>query len=334
MPLGKVDRRAFIVRLSGAITAWPLSARGQQREHVRRIGVLMHLAADDPEGQRRLVAFVQGLQEAGWGVGRNITIDVRWAAADIETMKRFAKELVALQPDLIFTSSTPAAGAMVQATRTIPVVFVLVADPVGSGYVASLPRPGRNVTGFTPIVGSLGGKWAELLKEIAQRIARVTMVFNPQTAAIESYLSPFKAAAASLGMEAIIAPVHDMLELESVVASQASEPNSGLVVFPDAFTELHLAEIVSLAVRHRVPAVNWSRSFAEDGGLISYGPYLVKEYRRAATYADRILKGESPADLPVQAPTEFELVINLKAAKTLGLTVPPSILARADDVIE
>ena len=228
MPLGKVDRRAFIVRLSGAITAWPLSARGQQREHVRRIGVLMHLAADDPEGQRRLVAFVQGLQEAGWGVGRNITIDVRWAAADIETMKRFAKELVALQPDLIFTSSTPAAGAMVQATRTIPVVFVLVADPVGSGYVASLPRPGRNVTGFTPIVGSLGGKWAELLKEIAPRIARVTMVFNPQTAAIESYLSPFKAAAASLGMEAIIAPVHDMLELESVVASQASEPNSGL----------------------------------------------------------------------------------------------------------
>jgi putative tryptophan/tyrosine transport system substrate-binding protein len=330
-----MKRRQFITLLGGATAAWPIIARAQQRERMRRIGVLMHLAADDPEGQGRLAAFLQGLQEAGWAVGRNVTIDVRWAAADVASMKRFAMELVALQPDLIFTSSTPATAAMLQATRTIPVIFVLVADPVGSGYVASLPRPGGNVTGFTPIVGSLGGKWAELLKEIAPRVARVTLLFNPPAATfVESYVNPFKAAASSLGMEAIIAPVDDMLELESLVTIQAREPNSGLVVLPDAFTELHLAEIVSLAVRWRVPAINWSRTFAEGGGLISYGPYLVEEYRRAATYADRILKGEKPADLPVQAPTKYETVINLKAAKALGLDVPPSVLVRADEVIE
>ena len=328
-------RREFISLLGGTATAWPLAARAQRGERIRRIGVLMHLAADDPEGQSRLAAFLQGLQEAGWAVGRNVTIDVRWAAADVESMKRFAKELVALQPDLIFTSSTPATAAMVQATRTIPVIFVLVADPVGSGFVASLPRPGGNVTGFTPIVGSLGGKWAELLKEIAPRIARVTLLFNPPAATfVESYLNPFKAAAASLGMEAIIAPVDDMLELESLVTIQAREPNSGLVVIPDAFTELHRAEIVSLAVRYRVPAIDWSRSFAEGGGLISYGPYLVDEYRRAATYADRILKGEKPSQLPVQAPLKFQLVINLKTAKALGLIVPQTLLVAADELIE
>jgi putative ABC transport system substrate-binding protein len=328
-------RRRDFVSLMGGIGAWPLAARAQRRERMRRIGVLMHLAAHDPVGQSRLAAFLQGLQEAGWAVGRNVTIDVRWAAADVEAMKRFAKELVALQPDLIFTSSTPATAAMVQATRTIPVIFVLVADPVGGGYVASLPRPGGNVTGFAPIVASLGGKWAELLKEIAPRIARVTLLFNPTSATfIESFLNPFKAAAAALGMEAIVAPVGDVAELESRVTIQAREPNSGLVVIPDAFTELHLAEIVSLAARHHVPAINWSRSFAEAGGLISYGPYLVEEYRRAATYADRILRGEKPADLPVQTPTKYELVINLKAAKALGLDVPPTLLARADDVVE
>ena len=328
-------RREFIGLFGGAVAAWPLAARAQQRERMRRIGVLMHLAVDDPEGQSRLAAFLQGLQEAGWAVGRNVTIDVRWAAADVESMKRFAKELVALQPDLIFTSSTPATAAMLQATRTIPVIFVLVADPVGGGFVVSLPRPGGNVTGFAPIVGSLGGKWAELLKEIAPRIARVMLLFNPPSAPfIESYLNPFKAAAASLGMEAIVAPVNDMPELESLVTIQARKPNSGLVVMPDAFTEQHRAEIVSLAVRYRVPAVDWSRSFAEDGGLISYGPYLVDEYRRAAAYADRILKGEKPADLPVQTPTKYELAINLKTAKALDLTVPPALLARADEIIE
>jgi putative tryptophan/tyrosine transport system substrate-binding protein len=335
--MSDIGRRALITLLGGAAASsiCPLVARAQQRERMRRIGVLMHLSADDPEGQNRLAAFLQGLQEAGWAVGRNVAIDVRWAAADIEVMKQFAKELVALQPDLIFTSSTPATGVMVQATRTIPVVFVLVADPVGSGYVASLPRPGGNVTGFTPIVSSLGGKWVEVLKEIAPRLTRVALLYNPVAAPfIESYLTPFKTAAASLGMEAIAAPVGETRELESIIAAQAREPNSGLVVIPDAFTELHSAEIVALAVRHHIPAVDWSRSFAANGGLISYGPYLVEEYRRAAAYADRILRGEKPSELPVQAPLKFQLVINLKAAKALGLTVPQTLLVTADELIE
>ena len=328
-----MKRREFIALLGAA--AWPVAAPAQQRERMRHIGVLMHLAADDPQAQSRLNAFVQGLQETGWTVGRNITMDVRWAAADVESMRRFAKELVAQKPDLIFTSSTPATGAMVQATQTIPVVFVLVADPVASGYVASMPRPGGNVTGFTPIVSSLGGKWVELLKEIAPRTARVTFLFNPAAATfIDSYLTPFKAAAAAFGVEAAVAPVADMRELESSVVRLADEPNSGLVVIPDAFTELHRAEIVALAMRNRLPAIDWSRSFAEGGGLISYGPFLVEEYRRAAAYADRILKGEKPSQLPVQAPLKFELVVNLKTAKALGLDVPPSLLARADEVIE
>jgi putative ABC transport system substrate-binding protein len=250
-------------------------------------------------------------------------------------MKRFANELVALQPDVIFTSSTPGTAAMLQATRTIPVIFVLVADPVGSGFVASLPRPGGNATGFTPIVGSLGGRWTELLKEIAPRITRATLLYNPPAATfIEIFLNPFKAAAASLGLEAIVAPVGDMPELESRVAILARESNSGLVVIPDAFTELHRDEIVSLTVRYRVPAVDWSRSFADDGGLISYGPYLVDEHRRAAAYADRILKGEKPSQLPVQAPLKYQLVINLKTAKALGLTVPQTLLVAADELIE
>jgi putative ABC transport system substrate-binding protein len=212
---------------------------------------------------------------------------------------------------------------------------VLVADPVGSGYVASLPRPGGNATGFTPIVSSLGGKWVELLKEIAPRLARVTLLFNPPTATfIQAYLSPFKAAAASVGVEAIVAPVNGVPELQSQVTTQAREPNSGLVVIPDTFTQAHLAEIAALAARYRVPAVYWSRSFAEIGGLISYGPYLVDEFRRAASYLDRILKGEKPSNLPVQAPVKFELVINLKTAKAFGLEVPATLLARVDDVIE
>ena len=250
-------------------------------------------------------------------------------------MKRFAKELVALQPDFIFTSSTPATAAMLQQTRTIPILFVMVGDPVGSGFVANLSRPGGKVTGFTPIVSSLGGKWVELLKEIAPRVARVSLLFNPPTATfVEDYLRSFKAAAAASGMEALVAPVEDMREVEILLTMRAREPNSGLVVIPDAFTISHRAEITSLAARLRLPAVYWSRSFAELGGLISYGPYVVDEYRRAASYADRILKGEKPADLPVQAPTKYELVVNLKTAKALGLDVPPSLLITADEVIE
>jgi len=330
-----VKRREFITLLGGTAAAWPLAARAQQTEHMRKIGVLMGIAESDQEGQSSVAAFREELRKLGWMEGRNSEIDIRWAAADVELMKRFAKELVTLQPDLILASSTPATAAMLQQTRTVPIIFVLVADPVGSGFVASLPRPGGNATGFTPIVGSLGGKWVELLKEIAPRVARVTLLFNPPTATfVEGYLNPFKAAAASLGAQAIVAPVNDMPGVQSLVTTEAREPSSGLVVIPDAFTIRHRAEITALAARYHVPAVYWSRSFAEVGGLISYGPYIVEEYRRAASYADRILKGSKPSELPVQAPVKFELVINLKTARALGLDVPPTLLALADEVIE
>lgn len=329
-----MKRREFIALIASA-TALPLAARAQQAGPMRRIGILMGGAESDQEGQSSVAAFREGLQKLGWMEGRNSEINIRWAAADVELMKRFAKELVALQPDLILTSTTPAAAAMLQQTRAIPVIFVLVADPVASGFVASLPRPGGNATGFTPIVRSLGGKWVELLKEIAPRITRVTLLFNRPTATfVEGYLDPFKAAAASLGVEPIVAPFDDMPTLESLVAAEAREPSSGLVVIPDAFTQQHRAEITAIAARLHVPAVYWSHSFAEAGGLISYGPYLVDEYRRAAVYADRMLKGTKPSELPVQAPVKFELVVNLKTAKALGLDVPPSLLAAANEVIE
>ena len=267
--------------------------------------------------------------------GRNIEVDTRRATADVELMKRFAKEVVALRPNLIVTIGTLATAAMQQQTTTIPIIFVLVADPVGSGFVTNLSRPGGNVTGFTPIVGSLGGKWVELLKEVAPRVTRVTLLFNPPTATfVEGYLNSFKAAAAARGMEALVAPVHDMPEVEHLLATRAREPNSGLVVIPDNFTINHRAEITSLAARFLIPAVYWSRSFAELGGLISYGPSIVDEFGRAASYADRILKGAKPNELPVQAPTKYDLVINLKTAKALGLTIPPTLLATADEVIE
>jgi putative ABC transport system substrate-binding protein len=327
-----MKRREFITLLGGA-AAWPLAARAQQGERMRRIGVLMGWPESYPQAQTWVAALREELRKLGWTEGRNIEIDTRWAAADVELMKRFAKELIALQVDLMVTGSTPATAAMLQQTRTIPIIFVLVADPVGSGFVPRLSRPGGNVTGFTPLAGSLGGKWLELLKEIAPRVARATLIFNPQTAPhVQGYLQPFKAAAASLGVEAIVAPVDDMPKVEFLIST--SEPNSGLLVGPDVFTESHLAEITALAARYRVPAVNWSRSFTEFGGLISFGPYVVDEYRRAAVYVDRILKGEKPSELPVQAPVKFELVINLKAAKTLGLEVPAQLLARADEVIE
>ncbi len=328
-------RREFTRLLGGATVAWSVAARAQQTERVRRIGVLTFSAESDPEGRSSIAAFREELRKLGWIEGRNIAIDIRWAAADLELMKRSAKELAALQPDLILTSSTPAAAAMLQATRTIPIVFVIVADPVGSGFVESLPRPGGNATGFTPLVRSLGGKWVELLKEMAPRLARVALLFNPPTATfIDGYLDPFKAAAASVGAEAIIAPVNDMPGLESLIAKEAQQPNSGLVVIPDAFTIQHRAEIIALAARHHLPAVYWSRSFTEIGGLISYGPYIVEEYRRAVVYVDRILKGAKPSELPVQAPVKFELVVNRKTASALGLEVPPSLLAAADEVID
>lgn len=326
-------RRRESILLIGAAAIWPLAARAQRPHQLRRIGVLLGLDEGDAEAQSGVAVFRQELRKFGWTEGRNIEIDTRWAKSDIVFMTRSAKELVALQPDLILTASTPATGVMLQQTRTIPVVFLLVADPVGSRYVASLPQPGGNATGFTPIVGSLGGKWVELLKEIAPGIARIDLMYNPPSATfVDAYLSSFKAAAASLSVEANVMPVHDMREVESLLS--ASHANSGLVVIPDAFTVGHRAEIASLADRYHVPAVFWSRSFAELGGLIAYGPVLVDEYRRAATYADRILKGEKPSDLPVQTPVKFELVINMRTARSFGLTVPDKLRLLADEVIE
>ncbi len=330
-----MQRREFITLLSGAAIVWPLATRAQQAGRVRRIGVLLGFAKSERDAQSGLAVFREELLKLGWTEGGNIEMEIRAAGADVESMKRYAKELVALQPDLIVTSSTPATAAMLQQTRTIPVVFVEVGDPIGSGFVTSLAQPGGLVTGFTPIVGSLGGKWVEVLRDIAPRLSRVTLVFNPPTAPfVGGYLNPFRAAAASLGMEAIVGPVNDMAELESLFTTQAREPNSGFVVIPDVFTIGHGAEIISLAARWRVPAIYWSRSFTEIGGLISYGPNVPDEYRRAASYVDRILKGVKPSELPVQAPTKFELVINLKTAKALGLDVPLYLQQLADDVIE
>jgi ABC-type uncharacterized transport system substrate-binding protein len=331
-----MKRRDFISLLGGAAAAWPLAARAQQPDRMRRIGVLMAFAESDPEGQAWFAAFREGLQKLGWMGGRNIRIDTRWTIpGDAESISRFAKDLVALQPDLILAQNTPTTTALLQQTRTIPIIFGNVADPVGQGFVASFPQPGGNVTGFINLEPTVAGKWVELLKEIAPRIDRVAFLFNPATAPhFEYWMNPFKAAAASFGVEAIVAPVRDMSEFESVVAVQAREANGGLVVMPDSFLNVHRAEIISLAARYRLPAVYGYRFFTELGGLLSYGNDPPDNFRRAATYADRILKGEKPADLPVQQPTKFELVINLKTARTLGLEIPSTLLARADEVIE
>jgi putative tryptophan/tyrosine transport system substrate-binding protein len=337
MQFDQLKRRQFITLLGGAAVAWPTAARAQQPERMKRIGVLMGYPESDSEAQTKIAAFQDGLQKLGWTEGRNTRIDTRWATpADAESMERFAKELVALQPDLILSSTTPTTAALLQQTRTIPIVFATVADPVGSGFVASFPRPGGNVTGFVVFEASLAGKWIELLKEIAPRVNRIAFLFNPATATYaEFYLNPFKAAAASFAVEAIAAPVRDRSELESVVsAQQAREPNGGLIVMPDSFTDLHRAEITSLAARYRLPAIYPRRIFTEVGGLLSYGIDQLDNFRLAATYADRILKGEKPADLPVQSPTKYELVINLKTAKALGLDVPVHLQQRADEVIE
>jgi putative ABC transport system substrate-binding protein len=328
-------RREFIALVSGAV-AWPLTARAQQSERVRRIGVLMGYPENDLEGPAFYAAFREGLEKLGWTEDRNIRIDTRWAPPeDAEARQRFAKELVALQPDLILSSVTPTTAVLLEQTRTIPIVFATVSDPVGSGFVASLAQPGGNVTGFQAMVGSLAGKWLELLKEIAPRVARVAVLFNPVVAPYaESYLTPLNAAASSLAVAAIAAPVRNLSELESVVAAQAREPNGGLIVIPDTFTDVHRADIASLAARFGLPAVYPRRIFTEVGGLLSYGIDQLYSYRQAATYVDRILKGAKPSELPVQAPAKFELAINLKTATTLGLDVPLFLRQRADFIIE
>jgi putative ABC transport system substrate-binding protein len=303
---------------------------------MRRNGVVMGPPENDPDNQVFLTAFREGLQKVGWVEGRNIRFDMRWATADAEQIQRAVRELVALQPELIVTQNTPTTMAMRQQTRTIPIVFANVSDPVGEGFVASLARPGGNLTGFIDIEAAMGGKWLELLKEISPRVARVAVPFNPATApgGGSYFLGPFKAAAASLGVEAIAAPVGDTAELESVIAAQARGLDGGLVVIPDSFLRNRRAALVSLAARHRIPVVYPSRYYSEFGGLMSYGNDTLDNWRRTASYVDRILKGEKPGDLPVQLPVKFELVINLKTAKALGLDVPWILQQRADEVIE
>jgi putative ABC transport system substrate-binding protein len=330
-----IRRREFVALLGGGAVGWPFGARAQQSDRMRSIGVLMARAESNVEGQAHVAAFREGLQDLGWVEGRDIRIDIRWGALDAALMQRFAKELVAPQPDLILTQNTPTTASVLQQTRTIPIIFANVSDPIGSGFVASLPRPGGNVTGFTNLEASLAGKWLDLLREIAPRVNRVAFLFNPATAPYaEYYLNPFKAAAASVAVEAIAAPVRDASELASALAAQAREPNGGLIVMPENFTAFHRVEITSLAARYRLPAVYPYRYFTELGGLLSYGNDQVDNYRRAATYADRILKGAKPSELPVQSPVKFELMINLKAAKAIGLDVPWILQQRADEVIE
>ena len=328
-------RRDLIKGIAGSAIAWPLAARAQQGERVRRIGVLMAYAESDPEAQAWFAASREELQKLGWVEGRTIRIDIRWAGTNVESIERSAKELVALKPELILSSSTPSTAALLQQTRTLPIIFALVADPVGSGFVANLARPGGNVTGFTNLEPTLGSKWLALLREIAPRVGRVVFLFNPATAPYaEYYLKPFKDAAASVGVEAITGAVRDTSQLESVIAARAGEPNTGLIVMPDAFLVAHRAEIVSLANRYRLPAVYPYRFFAELGGLLSYGTEPIDNFRHAATYVDRILKGTKPSELPVQAPDKFQMTINLKTAKALGLDVSPQLQERADQVIE
>src|SRR6266496_1689954 len=328
-------RREFISLVGGAAAAWPLAARAQQSERMRRIGVLMAVPEHDPEYQAYIGTFRAGLQKLGWTEGRNIQIDYRWGADDLEAMQRVAKDLVALQPDLILTQNTPTTAATLHQTRAIPILFANCAGPGGSGFVATLPRPGGNVTGFITMEPTMAGKLLELLKEIAPRVNRVAALFNPATATFaDIYLPPFTAAAASLGVEAIGEPLHDVSELEAVVVAQAREPNGGLIAMPDSFLTVHRVEITSLSARYRLPAVYPFRFFAELGGLLSYGNNQLDNYPRAAIYADRILRGAKPSELPVQVPVKFELVINLKTAKTLDLDVPSLLQQRADEVIE
>jgi putative ABC transport system substrate-binding protein len=334
MQFDQLKRREFVTLLGGA-AAWPLAARAQQAGMVRQVGVLMGPAESDPEGQSEIVAFRQGLQKLGW-TGRNVRIAYRWAAGDADRMRTFASELIALKPDAVLAVTTPAVAALLGETRSIPIVFVRVADPIRSGFVNSLAHPGGNVSGFSNFESSLAGKWLQLLKEIAPRVARVTVMFNPVTAPSGGldFLRLVEAAAPSLAVEVSAARVHDVAEIERVVAAVAREPNGGLINLPDIFLVVHRELIIELTARYRVPTVYQYRYFTASGGLMSYGPDVIDQYAQAASYVDRILKGEKPADLPVQAPTKYELVVNLKTAKALGLDVPPLLQQRADEVIE
>src|SRR5262245_4501157 len=327
-------RRDFITLIGGAAVAWPLAARAQQGDRVRRIGVLMNIAADDSETQARRAAFLQGLQELGWSEGRNLRIDYRWGVGDTDRHRANAAELVALAPDVILAHGGPIMGALQLATRAVPIVFVSVTDPVGAGYVASLARPGGNATGFILFEFGISGKWLELLKQIAPRLTRVAVLRDPAIPSGTGQFGAIQAVAPSFGVELSPIDLRDASGIERAVRAFARQPDGGLIVTAAAFAQIHRALIMTLAARHRLPAVYPYRYVVTSGGLISYGPDQIDQYRRAAGYVDCILRGEKPADLPVQMPTKYELVINLKTARALDLEVPPTLLTRADEVIE
>jgi putative ABC transport system substrate-binding protein len=328
-----MNRRAFITLLGGAAATWPVAAPAQQAERVRRIGVLMTQAEDDPEGQTRLLALAQGLQESGWTIGRNVRIDTRWGQGDAERYRRYAAELVALAPDVILVNGPAALAQLQQATRSVTILFVNVVDPVGAGFVASVARPGGNATGFMLSEYSTSGKWLELLKEIAPRVTRAAIIRDPTLTATVAQFAAIQSAAASVGVELNPIDMRNTGEIERAVAAFARAPNGGLIVTAGG-TSARRSLIITLAARHKLPAVYPFRYFVTSGGLISYGSNYIDLFRQAPGYVDRILKGEKPADLPVEAPTKYETVINLKTAKALGREVPPTLLARADAVIE
>ena len=326
-------RRQFITLLGGAAVSWPLAARAQTKR-MRLIGVLMGLVANDPEAQSRVVAFENGLRELGWVKGRDLSIEYRWAG-DGNLLRDDAAELLAMAPDLILANSTPVTAALREHSGAVPIVFTQVTDPVGQGLVPNLAHPGGNLTGFTSFEFSIGTKWLEALKQTAPRVTRVALVFNPQSAPYaDLFLRPVEAAAPSFSVVSIRAAVHDPANVDRVFDALAREPNGGLVVLPDISMINYREAVIALAARHHVPAIYPFRFFAASGGLMSYGTDVTEVFRRAATYVDRVLKGTTPGELPIQAPTKYELIINLKTAKALGLTIPPGLLAIADEVIE
>jgi putative ABC transport system substrate-binding protein len=329
-----IRRRQFITLIGGTAASWPLVALGQQGERARRIGVLLSLRADDPDTTDRITAFAQALQLLGWTTGRNLRIDYRWSPGSAAETRKFADELVALAPDVILTAGAAALTQLLQATRSVPIVFTLVADPVGAGFVDSLARPGGNATGFLALEYGMGGKWLELLKQIAPRVTRAAVIRDPAISAGIGLFGAIQSAAPGLGMDVTPVNARDESEMERAVAAFARSPNAGMIVTASALANAHRDLIVALAARYKLPAVYYSRPFVAAGGLVSYAPDIMDQYRLSAGYVDRILRGEKPADLPVQAPTKYELTVNLKTAKALGITVPPSLLATADEVIE
>jgi putative ABC transport system substrate-binding protein len=326
-------RRREFLTLLGAAAGWPVGARAQQSKPVPRVGVLMTVAENDPDSRRRIAAFQEGLRALGWIEGQNVAVEYRWAAGEVGKIQQYAEDLVALKPDVILANSTPVLGALQKLTKTIPIVCALVNDPVGLGFVASLSRPGGNITGFTFIDPELIGKWMELLKQVAPSINRAALVFNPKTAPFYyNFMRALAATRASIELGTMTAGT--MEELRAAVNDQDRNPGGSIIVGPDPFAIVHIREIAALSQEHKLPAISVYRQFVTDGGLMSYGPDTMDIFRRSASYVDRILKGASPAELPVQQPTKFELFVNLKSARALGLTVPPTVLALADEVIE